>query len=259
MIEPFARLGYSSKAVIYFTTGLLAVAAATGQGGRVTDTSGALRELLSRPFGHIILVALGIGLCGYAIWRFLDAWIDPDRHGTSVGGLVTRIGNVVRGVVYGALGVEAFRLSQGLKGSAPDDMERWTGRFMELPMGTWLVGLTGLIILAYGVSQILATMKPLDKMIDVSILPPRCRNGLVRVSRFGVGARGVLITAIGAFLVRAALMENPNEARGTRESVLALITEFGGRWILLAIAAGLLAYAVDQAVHARCRRITPVM
>jgi hypothetical protein len=32
-----------------------------------------------------------------------------------------------------------------------------------------------------------------------------------------------------------------------------------GRWFLAVIAAGVLACAVDQAVHARCRRIRPVL
>jgi hypothetical protein len=32
-----------------------------------------------------------------------------------------------------------------------------------------------------------------------------------------------------------------------------------GRWLLAAIAAGLLAYGVDQAVHSKCRRIRPVI
>ena len=259
MIESIARFGYWCKAVIYLTVGLLAIAAATGQGGRVTDTSGALRELLARPFGPVLLIVLGAGLCGYAVWRLLDAWVDPDRHGTSFGGLVTRIGNVVRAVVYGALGIEAFRLSQGQKGSGQDEMETWTGRFLALPLGEWLVGLTGLVVAAYGVSQVVAAFRPLDKLIDVSVLPSRFRRALVNISLFGVGSRGVIITAIGVFLVRAALTENPNEAAGARESVLALISEFGGRWLLLAIATGLIAYAVDQALHARCRRIKPVL
>jgi len=77
MIEPIARLGYTSKAMVYLTTGLLGIAAATGQGGRVTDTNEALRELLSRPFGHIILGALGLSLCGYAIWRLLRHLLRP--------------------------------------------------------------------------------------------------------------------------------------------------------------------------------------
>ena len=31
-----------------------------------------------------------------------------------------------------------------------------------------------------------------------------------------------------------------------------------GRWLLAVIASGLLAYAVDQAIHAKYRRIRPV-
>lgn len=259
MIEPIARFGYSCKAVIYLTVGLLAIAAATGQGGRVTDTSGALRELLARPFGHVLLIVLGAGLCGYAVWRLADAWADPDRHGTGMRGLVTRVGHVVRAVIYGGLGIEALRLSQGLSGSGRNKTEQWTGRFLALPLGEWLVGLTGLIVFAYGVSQVVAAFKPFDKLVDVSALPARFRRALVNISLFGVASRGVIISAIGVFLIRAAMTENPNEANGTRDSILALISEFGGRWLLLAIAAGLIAYAVDQALHARCRRIKPVL
>jgi hypothetical protein len=40
---------------------------------------------------------LALGLCGYAAWRILDATMDPDKHGTDFGGLVVRIGNVIRG------------------------------------------------------------------------------------------------------------------------------------------------------------------
>jgi hypothetical protein len=34
---------------------------------------------------------------------------------------------------------------------------------------------------------------------------------------------------------------------------------FDGRWFLAVVAAGLVAYAVDQAVHAYCRRIRRVI
>ena len=113
MIASLARLGYASKAVIYAIVGGLAIAAATNRGGRITDTSGALRVVLTQPFGRSLLFVLAAGLCGYAAWRMLDSIVDPDRNGTDFGGLVTRIGNVVRGIVYGALGIEAFRLARG--------------------------------------------------------------------------------------------------------------------------------------------------
>ena len=69
----------------------------------------------------------------------------------------------------------------------------------------------------------------------------------------------MIITILGSFLVRAALQSDPNEAAGTRESVLTLATFVPGRLALAFIGVGLLAYAFDQAVHARCRRIKPVI
>ena len=114
MLEKLARLGYASKALIYAIIGVLAILAAANRGGRVTDTSGALRVVLTQPFGRLLLLVLAAGLCGYALWRLLDAIKDPDRHGTDFKGLVNRIGNAIRGLIYGALGVEAFTV-----GTAP--------------------------------------------------------------------------------------------------------------------------------------------
>jgi hypothetical protein len=259
MIESLARLGYASKALIYAIVGALALAAALNRGGRVTDTSGALRVILSQPFGQAILVILGVGLCGYAAWRFLDAWKDPDRRGHDFGGLVVRIGNVIRGAVYGALGLEAFRLARGLGGSSGREAELWTGRIMQWPLGEWLVGLAGLIVAAYGIFQLVEAIRvPVEDTVDISAVPPRWRLLVARISRFGVGARGVIITVLGVFLTRAAFRHDPSEVAGTRESVLEIANAVQGRWLLAAIAAGLFAYGVDQALHARCRRIRPV-
>jgi Domain of Unknown Function (DUF1206) len=260
MIEPLARLGYASKALIYAIVGGLAVAAATSRGGRVTDTSGALRVILTQPLGNTLLFVLAAGLCGYAIWRVTDAIMDPDRNGTAFRGLVTRIGNVVRAVVYGALGIEAFRLARGLGGSKGNEAEMWTARIMDWPMGVWLIGLAGAIVTVYGVSEVIRSVRgEVDRTVDYSSIPAPWRQPAIHISRFGIGARGVIVSTLGVFLVRAALQHDPSEAQGTRESVIELAGAVDGRWLLAAIAAGLLAYAVDQAVHARWRRIRPVV
>lgn len=260
MIETLARLGYASKALVYAIVGGLAMAAATNRGGRVTDTSGALRVILRQPYGQVLLIVLAIGLCGYAVWRLMDAFMDPDRHGTAFRGLVIRIGNVIRGAIYGALGIEAFRLARGLRRSGGDETELWTARIMDLPLGEWVVGLAGLVIAVYGVSQVIGGLKPgMDKFVDLSPIPRGLRAAAVNISRFGVAARGVIIGAAGTFLVRAALERDPSQAAGTRESIVELAGAVNGRWLLTAIGAGLIAYSIDQAIHARCRRIRRVM
>ena len=256
MIEPLARLGYASKAIVYGIVGVLALSAGVTGGGAITDRSGALREILSRPLGNTLLFVLAVGLCGYALWRVLDAVFDPERHGTRFGGLVTRIGNIVRAIVYGALGVEAFRLAAGLRTSGGDGTRALAAEVLHWPFGEWVLGVTAAIVVAYGISQIREVMAGHShSKIDLSPIPYRMRDPLLKIGRFGVGARAVIIVVLGFFLLRAAIRHDPGEAHGLRESIIDLVGLFGGRWVLIAIALGLAAYAVDQALHARCRRI----
>lgn len=260
MIEPLARLGYASKSVVYAIVGVLAILTALNRGGRVTDTSGALRVVMTQPFGQILLGVLAVGLCGYAIWRVLDSFLDPDRDGTTAGGLVTRIGNGVRGCIYGALGLEAFRLVRGLGGSNGNEARLYTARILDVPLGQPLLGIIGVIVAVYGASQLLDSIRgKRDAKLDMTCFSREWRKPLENISRFGVGVRGGLIATLGFFLVRAAWTHDPSEAVGQRESMLQLGGLVEGRWFLAILAAGVLAYAVDQAVHAWCRRIRPVV
>jgi hypothetical protein len=254
MIEPLARLGYASKAFIYAVVGLLAGAAALNHGGAVTDTRGALRVILSHPFGNTVLFILAAGLCGYAVWRVLYALLDPQRHGTGFKALVTRIGYLMRGLVYGGLGLEAFRLARGLRASQGTDttVRLWTAKVMALPMGDWLVGIAGAITAVYGVSEIVDALRGTDaEHKDLSSVAPGRRRMLDRICRFGIAARALIIVVLGVLLVRAALLHDPGTATGVRGSILNLAGAGPGTWLLGLTAVGLLAYAVDQALHAR--------
>ena len=259
MLETLARLGYACKAFIYTIIGTLAIGAAFRRGGRITDTSGALRVILVQPYGRALLLVLAIGLCGYALWRILDAIRDPDHHGTEFKGIVTRIGNVVRAAIYGGLGIESFRLFRGMRGSTGREAQMWTARILHIPFGTLIVGLLGGIVSVYGVSEIISSFKGgYSRTLDISPIPARMRGIAEAISRFGIGARGVIIVVLGVFLVRAAFERDPGEAHGTRDSMLEVANAVDGPWLLAFIGAGFLAYAVDQAIHVWCRRIKPV-
>lgn len=255
MLEKLARLGYASKAIIYAIVGVLAVLAVTNRGGAITDTTGALQVVFTKPFGRGLLIILAAGLCGYGAWRLLDAFMNPDRDGA-----VTRIGNGVRGIVYGALGIRAIQLVRGLGSSNGDEAEQLTAEALDFPFGAIAVGIVGGIVAAYGATQIVQGVKGThDEKIDWSPIPPGARTVLQRVSRFGVATRGGILVTLGVFLIRAALTHDPNQAAGARESLLRLGGLFDGRWFLAIVAVGVIAYAVDQAVHAGCRRIRPVV
>ena len=254
MLEPLARLGYASKAIVYAIVGVLAILTVLNRGGRVTDTSGALRVVLTQPFGRTLMIVLVIGLCGYAVWRLLDAISDPDHDGTGARGLIIRVGNAIRGCVYGALGLEGIQLLRGR--ASGGDAETWTARILDFPFGALAVGLAGIAVAIYGLSELIESLRGKhDEKLDWSPVRSDVRPAIQHISRFGVGVRGILIATFGLFLLRAALTHDPNQAAGTRESLLRLGGLVDGRWFLGLIAAGVLAYAVDQAVHARCRRI----
>ena len=261
MLERLARLGYASKAVLYGTVGALAVLAATNsREGVITDTSGALRVLLMQPYGRLVLIVLSIGLFGYAAWRLLEAIFDAERNGTGAAAVVDRLGNALRGCIYGALGVEALRLLMGQRSSSGNEAELWTARILDLPFGAVGVGLAGVVVAAYGLTEMVQALRARrGRKLDWSPIPVAVRASIQWIARFGVAVRGGLVATLGVFLVRAAVAHNPNEAAGGRESLIQLGGLFEGRWFLALIAVGLIAYAVDQAVHARCRRIRPVL
>jgi hypothetical protein len=82
-LELLARTGFFVKGVLYIVIGVLALRVATGLGGRVTGTSGALTTVLGQPFGRTLLLIAAIGLLGYAVWRVLQGLLDPDRWDTN--------------------------------------------------------------------------------------------------------------------------------------------------------------------------------
>ena len=256
MLASLARLGYASKALVYLIVGSVAIAASVNRGERVTDLSGALRLILSGPFGQVILLVLGVGLCGYALWRILDAIKDPDRRGHGAAGVFQRVGDALRGCIYGAFGIDAFRLLGGTRGSNGHEVEMLAAKVMRVPFGEWLLGAVGLVVAGYGAYEVVSAIRShTDTDLDLSPVPPQMRAPLLGIARVGVGCRAAIVTVLGVALVRAAVRQNPSEAASTRESILQLADILPGRWALAAIGAGLIAYAVDQGVHAWCRKI----
>jgi Domain of Unknown Function (DUF1206) len=254
-VERLARVGYAAKALLYITVGYLAAQAALGEGGRVTDTHGALNVVHRGALGRVLLLAIAVGLCGYALWRLVEAVVDPEGRGASAKAIAVRISFVVRGLFHGALGITALRLALGNQQSAAgDQVRRWTARAFDLPAGELVVGIAGAWIAGYGVYQFYRGSTPkMRRHLALSELPEGFRRWVLGVSRFGIVARGVVFCMIGFFLARAAMEHDSGEAGGIRESLRTLADL--GQWPFLVVAFGLVAYGVYELVNARYRRI----
>lgn len=253
-VERLARLGYAAKALLYGTIGVLAAKAALGARGKVTDTRGALRTVGGQEFGTVFLVLIAIGFFGYALWRLVEAVLDPERRGTDFKALATRAGFAIRGLLHGAFGVTALRMSFGRQGGGGNQAQHWAARSLELPGGALLVGVAGLAIAGYGIYQLYrAWTAKLGTQLRLGQAQAGVRQWIVGVSRFGIAARGLVFCLIGWFLAQSGLRHDPGEAAGLRES-LRTVAEMG-RWPFVAVAIGLAAYGVYELVNARYRTI----
>ena len=254
-VEHLARMGYAAKALLYITIGILAAQAGLGQGGRTTDTRGAMQAMYGVTWGRVVLMIVAAGLLGYALWRLVEAVLDPERRGTGFKGTALRLGFAGRAVFHGALGIAALRLAAGDLSSGSDGQPRyWTERAFGLPGGELLVWLAAASIIGYGLYQLYrAWATKLGRQLQLDRIPDPALGVLVGVSRFGIAARGVVFCLIGFFLARAAAQHDAGEAGGLRESLRAVAG--WGRWPFVVVALGLVAYGVYELVNARFRRI----
>lgn len=256
-IVRLARTGYAAKGIVYLVIGALAVKAAAGLGGRTTDSRGALGAIDGSTAGRALLLLMGIGLAGYALWALIAAALDAEDRGADAKGLALRFGQAARGLAYGALGLEALRLVARNGGSGGGaGAEHWTERALALPWGRALVALAGAGIIAYALYQFWrGARRNLRKRLRLGAADPHTMRWVLRLARFGIMARGVVFLMIGWLVAQAAWRRDADQAGGIGESLSALGTQPYGTLVLGTAALGLIAYGVWQLANARFREM----
>jgi hypothetical protein len=257
--ERLARFGLVSKGVLYLVIGGLALWTALGQRGELTDQRGAIHTISEQPFGIALLVALAVGLVGYALMRLAQSLLDLDGEGSGKKALARRAGYLVSGLIHVALAVGAMRLllGSGTRESGDAAAGSWTAWLMGQPFGAWLVGIVGGIVICVGLAQLyeFAYKAQFRRYLRLDEMDQERELWVTRLGRFGYGARSVVFGLIGAFLILAALNADPGQARGLDGALQSLAQASYGPWLLGVVAAGLAAYGLYCFEEARYRKI----
>jgi Domain of Unknown Function (DUF1206) len=251
-----ARFGYAAKGVVYLVAGGLSARAAFGLGGATTDSRGALRQILAEPFGKLMLVLIGIGLIGYVLLRLVQAFMDPEHKGSDAKGIATRIGYLISGFVYAGLAVTALRLASATGGTSGDQTQSMVTRLFALPLGRWLIGLAGLIVIGGGLYQLYkAYSTDFSEHFRWNEMSATERSWTVVLGRLGLAARGIVQGLIGIFLIQAALLFDPSKVQGSGGALQSLARPPFGLWTVGIVALGLAAYGIYMLAAARYSRI----
>ena len=257
-VEGIARAGYVAKSVVYATIGVLAMQESLGLGGTTTDPSGAVRSMGSmgsQSVGNVLIVALAIGLLGYALWKLVQGIMDPDEKGSDAHGILRRVGYIGSGLIYGVL---AFSAAQSVFGAedTSEDLMAASAMAYQPPLGRILVGLLGLIVIGVGLYQLYAAYEAkfredlsLDRMSDTE------ERWITLAGRAGTAARALAIGVAGAFVVLAAYQADASEVRGLGGALETFQHQPLGSFMLGVVAAGLITYGAFMLLVARYRRI----
>ena len=257
-IEKLARFGYVAKGIVYAIVGLLAVQVALGNGGKTTDTKGALATIAAQPFGKFILALVAFGLIGYVVWRFVQAIQDPDHRGHDADDIVRRIGYGISGLIYASLAFTAIQLILNANQSASggSTKQTWTARLLAQPFGQWLVGVIGAIIIGYGFYQFYKAYKAkFRQKMKLHEMSSTEETWATRAGRLGLAARGVVFVIIGFFVIQAARQYDTSEVKGLDGALSTLAQQPYGPWLLGIVAIGLIAYGIYMFAQAEYRRI----
>ncbi|HET8645022.1 MAG TPA: DUF1206 domain-containing protein, partial [Vicinamibacteria bacterium] len=162
------------------------------------------------------------------------------------------------GVAHMALAVTAFGVAAGIRGHRAGAVSSWAARAMEAPVGGFLVGAAGVIVMVVGAFQFKKAFRRdflAKEHIDGAGMGPGMRDWVERLGRMGHAARGITFEIVGFFLLRAALHRDPGEARGVDGAFRFLRTLEHGNVALALVAAGVVAYGAYTLLLARYRHV----
>ena len=246
-IEIAARLGYLARALVFVVIGYFAFRSAFS-GGETMSEEEAILEVVGSPFGTVMLVLLVVALPSFALWRYLQAFLDADGYGTDFKGIATRIGRFFSGCVYLFLAFYAGSLLFGLSAGGGEGgggvLEAWAPVF-----GPWFTIPIGLVMLGVAASHLKKAYS--GDFLRFLSLPAEHARWMIVVCRVGLVARAMVFTAIAILFFTSVARWSPEDTPGIQDALQQIGSWPFGGVLLSATGAGLMAFGAYCMLLAR--------
>ncbi len=259
-IAGYARFGYGAKGVIYGGTGILALLEAFDVvDGNAMNSTGVLRAIAVQPLGRILATIIALSLMGYVVWRFIQAFFDPEHSGTGFSDIVRRIGYACSGLVYASIAYSVVDILTEVPDRGDRGVEYWAYEIMIRPLGRLVVGAVGLLFFGIGCYYFYRSIKAeFRKRFKRHQMSEAAKTWASIVGRVGIAARGVVYVVIGVYAIGAAWQLKPELIKTTQGALALFDGNPTDEWILAILGIGFIAYAVHMGFQAAYRSIDPI-
>jgi hypothetical protein len=258
-VAALARTGLAARGFTYLIIASVAAQIALGGTRQSADQHGAIEDVASKPFGRVLLIAMGIGFAAYALWRWsVAAFGGPDAAAASrAKKLVQRFGALATGFVYAGLCVSTILALTGRPtSSSTQHQQSVTARLLALPLGRAFVIAIAIGVVIGGIVVIWrALTRKFEKNLATEKMGPRVREWAVGFGVAGNGAGGIVLCLVGIFLIQAAAANNARASKGLDQTLRTIAHAPFGPALLLIVTAGLAAYGLYSFVEMRYRRV----
>ncbi|GMN01532.1 DUF1206 domain-containing protein [Erythrobacter sp. MTPC3] len=243
----FVRLGYFSRAILYFVLGLIAL---TSAGAISQGTDGIFRAVEEFPGGNVLLWIMVVGLFAYALFRFASPLFDIENIGSDAKGWGKRIGHAGSGIAHLVLAWTAYQFATTSSGgSGGSGASEATAGVLSIDFGGVVIGILGIAFFIAALAQAKKAISG-DFMNRISASAPSYTRML---GGAGFGARAVVYAVIGWSLVNAGFMSGGAEDVKTLGGAVASLAGTG--WLFTITALGLLLFGVFSLILSRYRII----
>ncbi len=243
VMESLMRLGYVTRGLVYGVVGLLALQLVLGGGGALTNPQGAIIIMGQTGLGKFPLYFILVGLFGYGLWGFVRAIADPLHKGTQPKGIAERIGYALSGASYLLLALATFSLIFGGAAAQPAQAQRAAAAVLAQPMGMLVLGVVAVIIVGVGLAQMYEGFRmEFGQQFNMYALTGNQRQWIMRLGRFGMAARGLVVALVGAFLLLAAYTRDASRVQNLDGVLSAILHAPVGPLLLGIVALGLIAF-----------------
>jgi len=242
------RFGMVVYGVVHLVVAWLAVQLALGDHSESASQKGAIQTLAKQPFGPLLLWLVAIGMFLLVLWRVVEVFVGHQEY-DGAKRWRKRLVSAFKAVVYGYIGVTAFRFAIG---ASSGQSTNYTSKLMDQTYGRWIVGAIGVAIVLYGVSYARRGwtekfMENLDARCTLSDVSTAYRL----VGKIGYIAKGIAFCIVGGLFVAAAYTHEAKKSGGLDQALHTVLQQPLGPVLLILIAAGIACYGLFCFARAR--------